>query len=109
MRIETRTNHLPLTSLLRGEVQRRARLALSRYGETLRRVRVTIGAGRDRGDVRCALRIYEAGEPPLVVEACDGEVLEAIGAAFDRARRAVARRRRYAARSNPPRAASVTP
>ena len=104
MYIHIRTRGFPITAALRDHAVRRLRFALSRMGDGILSVSVTLGdinGPRGGTDKTCCVRIDLRGRPALVIEHTADDLYAAIDGAADRAGRVLAReleRSRYRAR-----------
>lgn len=95
MQIDTHTHGFALTEGLNAHLQRRLRFALGRIGASVQRVVVRlsdINAERGGIDKRCRLQLQLPGQPDVVVEDTRSDLYAAIGAAVERAGRALGRR-----------------
>ncbi len=95
MQIDTHTHGFALTEGLSAHLQRRLRFALGRIGGGVQRVVVRlsdINAERGGVDKRCRLQLQLPGQPDVVVEDTRSDLYTAIGAAVERAARALGRR-----------------
>ena len=94
MFIEIRTHGFPLTAPLREHAERRLRFALTRTGEGIRSVSLTLGdinGPRGGCDKTCSVRIARHNRPVLVIGQTAEDMYAAIDRAADRAGRALAR------------------
>jgi ribosome-associated translation inhibitor RaiA len=111
MRLDVRTNRIPLTADLMSHIRRRLHSALGRFARAIERVEVRLtdeNGPRNGIDQRCKLVLVPArGRPVLVTEHLDADPFAAVGRAAERAGRAFARalERRRARRTRRPRGA----
>lgn len=94
MKVEVRAEGIPMTKHLRAFVERKLRLALGRFGERVRAVRVRltdINGPRNGEDIRCHIQASVAHGRTLTIQEQRTDPFSAVARATDRAQRSVAR------------------
>lgn len=95
MQIDIQARNFPLTSAIRGHVQRRIGFALSSRDEHIKQIRVRlsdINGPRGGEDKRCQVQVVLPKLADVVIEDTETDLYVAIDRAVDRASRNVDRR-----------------